>query len=65
MLFIITSNKVIGDLGENVFSEVVGVEARVQQDEDEIRCQEVEAANVGRSSIDKHPLCVNRLVLGF
>lgn len=34
MLFIITSNKVIGDLGENVFSEVVGVEARVQQDED-------------------------------
>lgn len=34
MLFVITSNKVIGDLGANVLSEVVGVAARVQQDED-------------------------------
>lgn len=30
MLSIRASNKVIGDLGENIFSEVVGVEARVQ-----------------------------------
>lgn len=35
-LFITTSNKVIGDLGENMFSEVGGVEGRVQQDEDQI-----------------------------
>lgn len=52
----------IGDLGENIFSEVVGLKARVQQDEDQIGSQEVEAANVDKSSIDEHHLRVKRLI---
>lgn len=62
MLSIRASNQGIGHLGENIFSEVVGVKARVQQDEDQIGSQEVEAANVDKSSIDEHHLCVKRLI---
>lgn len=53
------SNKVIGDPGENIFSEVVGGGNREQQEEDQVGCQDMEA---DKPSTDKfHPLCINKV----
>lgn len=65
MLCIRVNNKSISDPRENIFSEME-VEAREQQDEDQIGRQDKAAGNVDKPSIDQtHPLCIKRLVLGF